>query len=60
MSNKSKRDAKIEACSRQNEAIPFVTSDGVEFCMAVPLVEKMVVVKVGEMVMVGAPIPKFS
>lgn len=34
MSNKSKRDAIIEACSKQIEAIPFVTSDGVEFRMA--------------------------
>lgn len=34
MSNKSKRDAIIEACSKQIEAIPFITSDGVEFRMA--------------------------
>ena len=33
MSNKSKRDAIIDACSKQIEAIPFVTSDGVEFHM---------------------------
>lgn len=34
MSNKSKRYAIIEDCSMQIEAIPFVTSDGVEFRMA--------------------------
>ena len=34
MSNRIKRDAIIEACSKQIEAIPFVTSDGVEFRMA--------------------------
>lgn len=34
MSNKSKRESIIEACSKQIEIIPFVTSDGVEFRMA--------------------------
>ena len=34
MSNKSKRESIIEACAKQIEAIPFVTSDGVEFRMA--------------------------
>lgn len=34
MSNKSKRENIIEACSKQIEDIPFVTSDGVEFRMA--------------------------
>ena len=33
MSNRSKRDAIIEACSKRIAAIPFVTSDGVEFHM---------------------------
>ena len=31
---RSKRDAIIEACSKQIETVPFVTSDGVEFHMA--------------------------
>lgn len=34
MSNKYKRESIIEACSKQIEIIPFVTSDGVEFHMA--------------------------
>ena len=34
MSNKYKRESIIEACSKQIETIPFVTSDGVEFHMA--------------------------
>ena len=34
MSNKHKRESIIEACSKQIEAIPFVTSDDVEFRMA--------------------------
>lgn len=34
MSNKHKRESIIEACSKQIEAIPFVTSDGVEFRIA--------------------------
>lgn len=34
MSNRIKRDAIIEACSKQIEAIPFVTSNGIEFHMA--------------------------
>lgn len=33
MSNKSKRESIIEACSKQIETIPFVSSDGVEFQM---------------------------
>ena len=34
MSNKNKRESIIEACSKQIESIPFITSDGVEFHMA--------------------------
>ena len=34
MSNKYKREKIIEACSKQIETIPFITSDGVEFRMA--------------------------
>lgn len=34
MSNKNKRKSIIEACSKQVEVIPFVTSDGVEYRIA--------------------------